>query len=78
MFAPRPRVSHAVTVKKRSNKDIEAAIAAAFSQMAIQLSRQNSWRPQEESKFLHFLVSSILLWQSWHGLQGYRAFAVAL
>ena len=75
MFAPGPRVSHAVMMKKRSNEDIEAAIAAAFSQLGypvVKAEQLEAARASSVMTFLRFLVSSILLQQSWHGLQGFR------
>ena len=80
MFAPGPRVSHAVMVKKRSNEDIEAAIVAAFSQLGypvVKAEQLEAARASSIIKFLRFLVSSILLQQSWHGLQGFRSSTVA-
>ena len=81
MFAPGPRVSHAMMAKKLSNEDIEAVIAAAFRHLGypiVKAEQLEAARASSVIKFLRFLVSSILLRQSWHGLQDFRGSTVAI
>ena len=68
-------------VKKWSNEDIEAAIAAAFSKLGypvVKAEQLEAMRASSVIKFLRFLMSSVLLRQSWYGLQGFRGSTVAI
>ena len=81
MFAPRPRVSHAVMVKKRSNEDIEAAIAAAFSQLGypvVKAEQLEAARGVKVSAFSGAINPAVakLAWAT--GLQGFRGSTVAI